>query len=58
MPIAILGFGCRFPGDVTNGQKLWDMLVEKRTARTEVPQDRYNVDAFWNPDADRYGTVS
>lgn len=58
MPIAIVGFGCRFPGDVTNGEKLWDMLVQKKSARGEVPQDRFNVDAFYNPDGDRYGTVS
>ena len=58
MPIASVGFGCRFPGDVTNGEKLWDMLVQKKSARGEVPQDRFNVDAFYNPDGDRYGTVS
>jgi acyl transferase domain-containing protein len=58
MPIAIVGFGCRFPGDVTNGEKLWEMLVEKKSARTEVPLDRFKVDAFYNPDEDRFGTVS
>ena len=58
MPIAIVGFGCRFPGDVTNGEKLWEMLVEKKSARTEVPPGRFNVDAFYNPDRDRFGTVS
>lgn len=58
MPIAVIGFGCRFPGDVTNGEKLWDMLVEKKSARSEIPADRYNVDSFYHPDGDRYGTVS
>ena len=58
VPIAIIGIGCRFPGDITSGEKLWDMLVEKRSARTEVPSSRFNVDAFYHPDADRYGTVS
>ncbi|KAI4940246.1 Type I Iterative PKS [Alternaria arbusti] len=58
MPIAIVGFGCRFPGDVTNGEKLWQMLVEKKSARTEVPPDRFNVDAFYNPDGDRFGTYN
>lgn len=57
IPIAIIGIGCRFPGDVTSGEKLWNMLVEKRSAQTEVPADRFNVDAFYHPDADRYGTV-
>lgn len=58
MPIAVIGFGCRFPGDVTSGEKLWDMLVEKKSARSEVPSDRYSVNAFYHPDGDRYGTVS
>ncbi|KAG9187092.1 hypothetical protein G6011_04963 [Alternaria panax] len=58
MPIAIVGFGCRFPGDVTNGEKLWEMLVEKKSARTEVPPDRFNIDAFYNPDGDRFGTCN
>ncbi|KAF1829663.1 hypothetical protein BDW02DRAFT_138335 [Decorospora gaudefroyi] len=58
MPIAIIGFGLRFPGDVTSGQKLWDMLVKKKSARTDVPPDRYNVDAFYHPDGDRFGTCN
>ena len=57
-PIAVIGFGCRLPGGVSSGQKLWDMLLEKKSARTEVPSDRFNVDAFYHPDGDRYGTVS
>jgi len=57
VPIAIVGFGCRFPGDVTNGDKLWNMLIDKKSARTEVPGDRFNIQAFYNPDGDRYGTV-
>jgi acyl transferase domain-containing protein len=57
-PIAVIGIGCRFPSDVTNSEKLWDFLINKKSARTEVPSDRYNVDAFYHPDGDRYGTVS
>jgi acyl transferase domain-containing protein len=57
-PIAIIGLGCRFPGDSTSGDKLWDFLAAKKSARREVPPDRYNVDAFYHPDANRYGTVS
>ncbi|KAF1850336.1 uncharacterized protein K460DRAFT_400404 [Cucurbitaria berberidis CBS 394.84] len=55
-PIAVIGFGCRFPGDVTSSEKLWEMLVEKKSARSEAPSDRFNIDAFYHPDADRYGT--
>jgi acyl transferase domain-containing protein len=57
IPIAIVGFGCRFPGEATNGEKLWDMIIEKKSARTEVPPERFNIDAFHHHDANRYGTV-
>jgi acyl transferase domain-containing protein len=33
------------------------MLVEGRNARTEIPKDRYNVDAFYHPDAERLGSI-
>ncbi|KAL6710125.1 hypothetical protein ACN47E_009916 [Coniothyrium glycines] len=58
MPIAVIGLGCRFPGDATNGDKLWNFLSEKRSARSDVPSNRYNVDAFYHPDGDRYGTTN
>lgn len=58
MPIAIVGMGCRFPQEATSPEKLWEMLYNKRHARTEVPKDRFNVEAFYHPDADRSGSVS
>ena len=58
MPIAVIGLGCRFPDDVTNSEKLWDMLVQKRSARREAPPNRFNADAFYHPDAEHYGAVS
>ncbi|KAH9879452.1 hypothetical protein IAQ61_001270 [Plenodomus lingam] len=58
MPIAVVGLGCRFPGDVTSGEKFWNLLVSKRSARTETLPNRFNVDAFYHPDADRYGTAN
>jgi acyl transferase domain-containing protein len=57
MPIAIVGMGCRFPGDATSPTKLWDMLINKRSARQETPPDRFNINAFYHPDSDRGGTV-
>jgi len=57
-PIAVIGIGCRFPGDATSSERLWNLLIGKKSARSEVPGDRYNVDAFYHPDGDRYGTVS
>ncbi|OAL42811.1 beta-ketoacyl synthase [Pyrenochaeta sp. DS3sAY3a] len=57
-PIAVIGIECRFPGDVTSGENLWDKLVEKNFARSRVPSDLYNFDPFYHPDEDRYGTTN
>lgn len=57
MPIAIVGIGCRLPGGASSPQKLWDLLAQKQSARKETPTDRFNIDAFYHPDADKNGTV-
>ncbi|KAK4153322.1 hypothetical protein C8A00DRAFT_33947 [Chaetomidium leptoderma] len=58
MPIAIVGIGCRLPGGASDPDKLWELLMERRSARRETPQDRFNIDAFNHPDADRNGTLN
>jgi len=58
MPIAIVGIGGRYPGNASNPEKLWDLIAEKRSALTEVPQDRFNVDAFYHPHHERQGTIN
>ncbi|KAI5926535.1 polyketide synthase [Camillea tinctor] len=56
-PIAIIGLDARFPGDGSTPEKFYELLLAGRSARTEIPKDRYNVDAFWHPDANRNGTT-
>lgn len=51
-PLAVVGISCRFPGDATNPEKLWDLLANKRSGWSEVPKDRWNHEAFWHPDPD------
>ncbi len=58
MPIAIVGMGCRFPQDATSPENLYDMILRKQWARSDIPSDRFNVDAFYHPDSDRNGMVS
>ncbi|KAJ5715842.1 uncharacterized protein N7483_013023 [Penicillium malachiteum] len=58
MPIAIVGIGGRFPGEATNPSRLWDMVSNGRSALTEVPKDRFNIDAFYHPHAERQGTMN
>ena len=56
-PIAIIGFSLRFPQDATSPQKFWKMLMEKRSAMTDVPADRFNIDAFYGTGEDDPGEV-
>ncbi|MBK3562672.1 type I polyketide synthase [Streptomyces sp. MBT62] len=47
-PIAIIGMAGRF-ADATSPQELWDMLLEGRDAITEIPPERYDIDAVYDP---------
>ena len=58
VPIAIVGMGCRFPGEATSPEKLWQLCASGRSAWSEVPPERWNRDAFYHPDGGRIGTVS
>ena len=56
-PIAIIGMGCRLPGDATDPEKLYEMCVNGRDAWSTFPQDRFNVDGSFHPDPSRKGSV-
>ena len=49
-PIAIIGIGCRFPGGANNPSLFWRLLSEGRDTVTEVPADRWDVDAYYSSD--------
>lgn len=48
-PIAIIGIGCRFP-KAGNPQEFWQLLSEGRNAVSEVPAERWDIDAIYDPD--------
>ncbi len=54
-PIAIIGIGCRFPG-ADGPAAFWRELSEGVEAISEVPPDRWDVDAFYDPDPSVPGT--
>ncbi|KAL4745664.1 hypothetical protein BDW72DRAFT_198425 [Aspergillus terricola var. indicus] len=55
-PIAIIGTGCRFPGDSTSPSKLWDLLSSPRDLTREVPSEsRFNPKGFYNADGEHHG---
>jgi hypothetical protein len=58
MPIAVIGIGCRFPGDATSPDNFWKLISEGRSAHGRIPKDRFNIDAFYHPAGERKGSVS
>ena len=48
-PIAIVGIGCRFPG-APNPQAFWRLLRDGRDAIRQIPADRWDVNALYDPD--------
>ncbi|KAK4242263.1 hypothetical protein C8A03DRAFT_40391 [Achaetomium macrosporum] len=57
-PIAIIGMSIRFPGEATSPETFWDMLVAGRSARSEIPANRFNIDAFYHPNPDRIDAMN
>lgn len=58
-PIAIVGLGCRFPGGADTPQAFWQLLTDQRDGIGPVPADRWDAEAWYDPDPDRPGrTVS
>ncbi|HYB36143.1 MAG TPA: acyltransferase domain-containing protein [Mycobacterium sp.] len=41
-PIAVIGLGCRFPGDIFGPEAFWQFLCEGRSPVGEVPPDRWS----------------
>jgi myxalamid-type polyketide synthase MxaE and MxaD len=48
-PIAIIGVGCRFPG-ANDPAAFWQLLRDGEDAIREVPADRFDQKAFYDPD--------
>jgi acyl transferase domain-containing protein len=57
-PIVIIGSACRFPGDVDNPSKLWELLLEPKDLQSVVPEERFNIDAFYHLDGSYPGRTN
>ncbi|MEV6280241.1 SDR family NAD(P)-dependent oxidoreductase [Nocardia sp. NPDC051832] len=55
--IAIVGMGCRFPGNVNGPGEFWQFLVGKGDGIVDMPADRWDTDLFYDPDPDAPGRM-
>ncbi len=53
-PIAIVAVSCRFPG-ASDPEAFWDVLSGGVDAIREVPEDRFDIDEFYDPDPEMPG---
>lgn len=49
--IAIVGIGCMFPG-AENLEEFWKVLVNGEDHVQDIPLERFNVEAYYDPDPD------
>ena len=56
-PIAVVGMGCRFPGGADDPASYWRLLRDGVDGISEVPRDRWEVDAYYDPDPDAAGKM-
>lgn len=57
-PIAIVGMAMRFPGNVNNAADFWNLLEKGIDAITDIPKDRFDADALYDPDPDTPGKLT
>ena len=53
---AVVGYALRVPG-AADADEFWDVLREGRDAVSEVPEDRWDVEEFFDADPDAPGKI-
>ena len=49
-PVAVIGMACRLPGGVDSPQGLWDALLAGSDFVGDIPADRWDADAYYDPE--------
>src|SRR5690606_37942522 len=57
-PIAIVSMGCRFPGGANTPEAYWELLLNGVDAISEIPPERWDVDAYYDPNPDVPGKIA
>ena len=57
-PIAIIGMGCRFPGNINDVETFWNYMLSGQDPITEVPDTRWNVNKLYDEDYQKPGKMS
>jgi acyl transferase domain-containing protein/NADPH:quinone reductase-like Zn-dependent oxidoreductase/acyl carrier protein len=55
--VAIVGIGCRLPGNVYGPDQLWEFLLARGDGIIEVPVDRWSLDRYYDSDPDTQGRM-
>ena len=58
VPLAVVGMGCRFPGDVHDPEQFWQLLSEGVDAIREVPPSRWDVQEYYDHNPNAPGKMS
>jgi acyl transferase domain-containing protein/surfactin synthase thioesterase subunit len=56
-PIAIIGMSCRFPGAKNPGE-FWHLICNRVDTITEVPGDRWDIEALYDPNPGTQGKMN
>ncbi|KAL4746464.1 hypothetical protein BDW72DRAFT_210414 [Aspergillus terricola var. indicus] len=57
-PIAIIGYGLRFPGGCDTPSKLWSLISNPVDISSKPPPSRFDIDAFYHPVGNHSGTTN
>lgn len=57
MPIAIIGMACRFPNGINTPEIFWENLINKKDCITEIPKERWDMDAYYSPNRAESGKM-
>ncbi|MDG4664429.1 type I polyketide synthase [Mycobacterium sp. 236(2023)] len=55
--LAIVGIGCRLPGDVRSARELWSLLCDGADATRDVPETRWHAARFHDPNTSKVGKI-